>query len=314
MKILSNFQYILDEASKKGINFEVVSENEEISCFSLGKKKVYVYKKHLPFNNTVGPKISKDKNLTKKVLGFYGVNTPKGILTSSVNEAKQELSNGNLKFPLVVKPNDKALGEDVHALLESDSEFEKFLSLSFKKNKKVLVENYYEGDDFRFLILNYKVIAVAKREKPYIIGDGVKTVSELVDELDSSRERKVLRDDEFLRITKKQVSGLNEIVVRGKKVILRGNCNFRTGGILANVTDEVSDYYKGIAIRCARALTLRFCGVDFLITDHKNKSEYVVTEVNSVPGMDAHMVADYGNGINVAAMVLNEMFEEAPNE
>jgi cyanophycin synthetase len=53
----------------------------------------------------------------------------------------------------------------------------------------VIVETYLSGDDHRLLVVNNELIAATKRTPGHVVGDGVKTVRELVDIVNADLEK-----------------------------------------------------------------------------------------------------------------------------
>ena len=51
---------------------------------------------------------------------------------------------------------------------------------TIKISDGIIVEEYVEGADYRFLVVNYKLIAVAKRTPASVIGNGNSTIRELI--------------------------------------------------------------------------------------------------------------------------------------
>ena len=52
-----------------------------------------------------------------------------------------------------------------------------------------MVEKYLPGNDFRLLVVGERLVAAARRDPPHVIGDGVHTVRELVDIVNSDPRR-----------------------------------------------------------------------------------------------------------------------------
>ena len=143
---------------------------------------------------------------------------------------------------------------------------------------KKIIEEYFKGDDFRFLVLKGKVIAIAKRIPPFVVGDGKKTLKRLIDEFNKGRDKdkKLKIDEETLRNIKKQKVFLGIIIEKGRKIKLRENANKSTGGFSEDVMDKVHPRFKEIAIRATRKVDLSFAGIDLLIKDATSKnSSYV---------------------------------------
>ena len=308
-KIQSNLSYLFTEAEKVGLKVVVISKKPELYSVSNGKKRELILNGLTSLNSSIGPKISKDKNLTKKVLSFSGISVPNGILSSKWNEVLDWIKVSKAIYPFVVKPNEKALGTDVISYIDNQEELKKSFDIIVQKYGKVLVEEYFKGEDFRFFVLDYKIIAVVKRKRPSVVGDGKSTVIQLINKLDEKRPIKISVDGELERIILKERVSLGSVLEKGKKLILRDNSNFRTGSILYNRTKEVHKKYCEIASLAAKVLNLRICGVDILTNDIANFSKYVVTETNSVPGFDVHMETEFGGKVNVAKEVLEVLFK-----
>ena len=79
---------------------------------------------------------------------------------------------------------------------------------------------------------------------------------------------------------------------RGRQVRLLEVANLSCGGDSVEITRRVHRSFKALAARVAKALDLRFAGVDLLTADITLPlQEYVVLEVNSAPGLDHYAAA-----------------------
>ncbi|MCX6219111.1 hypothetical protein [Spirosoma sp.] len=54
---------------------------------------------------------------------------------------------------------------------------------------EVLVEQFVQAYDFRLLVIDYKLCAVAQRIPTRVIGDGSSTISQLIDAMNSAPRR-----------------------------------------------------------------------------------------------------------------------------
>lgn len=288
-KPITNSRYLLDTAPSCGVKMTVVDENLPLVEVEKGGKSKLIVKGQLPLNSSQSVKIVREKDLTKKIISRKGVKVPKGVLIKTWEELIKKVGNKDLKFPLVVKPNTEALGKGVVANITNSEELkEAFLEIAGCYGE-VLVEECFVGDDHRFLVLDGEVIAVAKRLRPFIVGNGVDTVEKLVTTLNETRVKKIPFDKELDRNLEKVKMNLRTIIPAGVKVNLRANSNFHTGAIVVDATEKAADEYKDIALKAAKAVDIRFAGVDILTKDITVFADYVVTEINSVPGLDVHL-------------------------
>ncbi len=87
-----------------------------------------------------------------------------------------------------------------------------------------------------------------------------------------------LRDSQFL----------NSILGRGLRVALLDNANLSSGGDGVDVTDNMHDTFRQLAIRLTRDMGLRFCGVDIMVNGSIANpcKDYRVLEINAAPGLD----------------------------
>ena len=158
----------------------------------------------------------------------------------------------------------------------------KYLSEHYGLN--VWIESYEAGDQYRFLVMNCKVMSVLRCSPPVITGDGVQTIAELTEHMDDR--------DVLLRI---QLSGLamDSVLESGIQLALRGGGSLSNGGSCEDVTAEMPLHFKELAIRVAEQTGLRtLAGVDLTIENisgNAGKPNCVVNNV--VPDPDLHMHA-----------------------
>lgn len=306
---MNKTEILINKARKLNIKVQLVSKNKKIFRFIKNNQSKYVVGELAPLNNSVGTRLSKDKHITKNILNKIGIKTPQGFLLHDWKEVHILIKTGKLSYPLVVKPNEKAAGTDVAANIQNIKELKTIVSLMEKKYPDFIVEKYCEGDDHRLTVIDGKVVASCKRVRPFIIGDGVSSLEELIEVFNKKREYKVKVDNEVLRSLKKQGIGLDSIIEKDKKVNLRENSNMTTGGMVVDVTDMVNPKFKKIAVKAVSELSLRFAGVDIITPDISKDSKYVITEINGLPGWDIHINPDYGLSRDISGFILDALWK-----
>jgi cyanophycin synthetase len=154
----------------------------------------------------------------------------------------------DLGWPVVVKPLDASHGRGVLTNIRSEEE----LRLAYRDARKfrddVIVEQFLEGHDFRFLVIAGRFICAAQRVPAFVVGDGKRSIAELVEEStsdsaprhraredpDEDRDRRPLARAPLARgMTPKSLPGA------GETVYLKATANLSTGGISRDVTDSV---------------------------------------------------------------------------
>ncbi|MCD8505999.1 MAG: hypothetical protein LRY37_02450 [Alkalibacterium thalassium] len=112
---------------------------------------------------------------------------------------------------------------------------------------------------------------------------------------------------------KEQGYTFDSIPAEGERVLLRENSNISTGGDSIDMTDDMDESYKKLAVEMAKALEVKVTGLDLIIPDiarpsTKDKPGYVVIEANFNPAMHMHAFVQKGKGRNLARKVIDMLF------
>ncbi len=112
----------------------------------------------------------------------------------------------------------------------------------------VLVEQFLTGKDYRVLVINDQVVAVAERVPAHVIGDGEHTIAELVEIANRDPRRGIGHEKVLTRITiNEQAERLLEqagytletVPAQGEQFFLRSTANISTGGTAIDRTNEI---------------------------------------------------------------------------
>ncbi|PRR83173.1 cyanophycin synthetase [Clostridium vincentii] len=269
----------------------------------------------------VSADIASDKELTKALLINQNIPVPQGAKVCNVISLLKE--GEKIGYPLVLKPRYGCKGEGVILNISSEKELIKAYNNMKSKYKDLLIEEYIEGNDYRVCIVANSVVAVSLRKPPYVIGDGKHALKELIRELNNDSIRgydhespltKVKIDDELLNFLSKQELSLNNIILRGEKVVLRQNANLSTGAIAIDCTNDISEENKQICIRVAKTIGLDICGIDIKTRDINEplSKNGVVIEVNAAPGIRMHLHPFKGRMQDVGEAILNLQYNGKP--
>ncbi len=147
------------------------------------------------------------------------------------------------------------------------------------------------------------------------MGDNVHTITELVEFKNQNPLRgkgyktpleKIVIDDNVKMFLKGQDIDENYIPKLDETIYLRHNSNISTGGDSVDLTDEVDEVFKQIAVNGAKAIGAKICGVDIIIEDYKNpNSNYSVIELNFNPAIHIHSYPFKGKERNVAKKIID---------
>ncbi len=308
---------IVEEAKRRKIPVSVDNDSLLIT-FGQGVNQKKMWATVSSQTSSMGVDIAADKEITKRILDANYISVPKGTIVHSQEELLDAIKS--LGFPLVIKPQDGNHGRGITTNINSKEKALAAFVIAKKISNNVIVEHFIQGNDYRFLVINHKLVAVAKRTPAMIIGNGVDTIDALVMKTNQDPKRghahentltTIKIDDETNTILKENHLTLDSILPKGKVLYLKGTSNLSSGGTAADVTDEVHPFNIKMAEKVSRLVGLDICGIDVVcktITAPIKKDNGVIVEVNAGPGFRMHLDPCEGPGRNVAAPVLDMLY------
>ena len=266
--------------------------------------------------------IASDKDLTKTLLKACGVPVPEGCIVRSAEEAWEEAQD--IGLPVVVKPYDGNHGRGVSLNLMTQADVEAAYHLAARKgdSKSVIVERFIAGDEHRILVVGKKVVAAAKGESLWVVGNGISNIKQLVDDQINIDPRRGTGEDsplnaldpeygaEILLELKRQGMDAFSVPVDGQRVLIQPN-----GNVAMDVTDLVHPEVAAAATLAARVVGLDIAGVDLVAEDISkplSQQRGAIIEVNASPGLLAHIKPANGKGREVGKAIVEHLF--APEE
>ena len=307
---------IVNAARARGIPYRRLTQGSLVQ-FGWGAKQRRIWAAEVDSTSAVSESIAQDKELTKQLLRAAGVPVPWGQPVDSVEQAwavAQEIG-----LPVVVKPRDGNQGKGVTVNIV-DREHLEIAYRAASQHGQPMVERFLPGSDFRLLVVGNRLIAAARREPPQVIGDGVQTVAQLIDQVNADPQRgdghatsltKMRVDEIALARLKAQNHTLGTVPAKGERVVLRNNANLSTGGTATDVTDDVHPEVAARAVAAARMIGLDICGVDVVCETMLRPLEEQrggVVEVNAAPGLRMHISPSYGKGRAVGEAIMDHLF------
>lgn len=220
----------------------------------------------------------------------------------------------------MIKPIDGNHGRGVTTNIEDREQAIKAMENAKRISNSVIVEQYITGEDYRILVINYRMVAAAKRLPAQVTGDGLHSVRALIDQVNADPRRgygheKVLTSINVDTITMKQLEAqqldLDAVPEAGRTVVLKDTANLSTGGTSVDVTDMVHPSIVFMAERISRVIGLDICGIDFITKDISkpvSETRGAVIEVNAGPGFRMHLAPAEGLPRNVAAPVIDMLY------
>lgn len=262
--------------------------------------------------------IACNKEATKRMLEAASIPVAGGGICSDETELEEIIAK--IGYPIVLKPLDGNHGKGASINVTNIDDAKAGLVFAQNYGRRVIVEKFITGYDFRILVIDNKVVAAAQRVPANVKGNGINTIQELIDieNLDPKRgygHENVLTeisvDRDTTDLLAKMGYSLETIPQQDETVYLKSTANLSTGGTSVDVTDMMHPENIFLSERIARVIGLDVCGIDIMaenLTQPLKENGGVILEVNAAPGFRMHLAPSEGLPRNVASPVLDMLY------
>ncbi|CAN5636510.1 cyanophycin synthetase [soil metagenome] len=266
----------------------------------------------------IAVELAGDKEETNRILGQLGLPVPRQELVQSPEGAARAAQS--IGCPVVVTPYNGNHGRAVAIHLTTEAAVRAAFDAAREVSRSVIVESFIAGEDHRLLVVDGALVAATKRTPGHVVGDGVHTVADLVERVNTDPRRGVGHEKVLTRLElDHQAERLLDILgytaetvpPEDEVVYLRSTGNLSTGGTATDVTDVIHPDNADMAVRAIRAIGLDVGGVDFLTSDITRSWKELggaVCEVNAAPGFRMHSAPSEGKSRDVAGPVVDMLF------
>lgn len=281
-----------------------------------GSRQRRIWTAETELTSAIAEGISRDKDLTKQLLQAVGVPVPEGRLVSDATDAWAAAEE--IGVPVVVKPHDGNHGRGVFTNLNTREQVAKAWAVAADEGSGVIVERFVVGNEHRLLVVGGKLVAAARGELAWVVGDGRHPITELIElqlNADPRRGRtedsplNPVRIDSAARIElASQGFDADSVPADGVRVLIQ-----RNGNVAFDVTDSVHPSVAAAASLAARTVGLDIAGVDLVAEDISrplSEQRGAIVEVNAGPGLLMHLKPADGTPRPVGRAIADHLFPE----
>lgn len=306
---------ILRAASQRGVPYY------RMNCGSLVQLGEGVFQRRIwtaetDATSAIAESIAKDKHFTRTLLASAGVPVAKGRLVTDSNDAWNAAQE--IGLPVVVKPRDANHARGISLDLRDRTSI--YNAYDWAKvdgeTEEVMVEQYIEGEHHRLLVVGDQMVAAAKGQREFVIGNGHHTIEELVAEVNRDPRRGenytdqlgVLKLDPAALIELQKQNVTPETILKsGQQILVR-----HVGDLIEDVTDRVHQTTAAIAVLAAKVVGLDVAGMDLVVRDISqplSDQRGCIIEVNAGPSLAHHVEPLIGKPQPVGDAILNLLFQ-----
>jgi len=264
-----------------------------------------------------------DKALTYDLLARKGYPLPAHQLFTLSQLPAAEAFLRAQRGAVVVKPaNGTGGGRGVTTGVTTAKSLRRAARIAAGFNPNLLVEEHLSGKSYRLLYLDGVYVDAVRRDAPAVVGDGRRTIRELVVQENLRRRRSrplsalspLVIDGDSRNCLERQGLSPAHRPRDGEAVIVKAAINENCASQNLNVRDEISKDIVQAGAALVSDLGVRCAGVDLICDDASLPLEQgrgIFTEVNVNPGIHHHyLIADPDRGVAVADRLLEHLFSQ----
>lgn len=313
------------EGWRRGLTLRFINKNQMKAQteFILSNKN-----RRYRFSGSRGNIISKeainictDKYITKGVLKKSGIPVVDGERFHK-NIKDEEIVHyvEEFGYPVVLKPHNGNGGEGVIVDIQDESTLRDALVhvRQTLKYSTVLIERYIPSQDYQLYIIEDKVVAAFERVPAFIIGDGKRSINQLINKKNAQRRKNPglyqhlidKKDKTLQNLIEKQGYFLEDIPLKNEKIYLSIKSNISVGGEVIDKTEQLPNKVKSMAINAAKSIpNLPICAVE-LIVERNSRQSYVL-ELKTQPTISSHLFPNEGTARDVPKEIIDYLFPES---
>lgn len=292
---------------------------------ALGRRQYYFRGACTPFNSHVSGAIANNKYCTSLMLQRAGFPVPKSVVINAYDMATRSLDDclGDLTFPLVAKPTiDTSKGQDVLCNITTIEQLRNYVVTHLKKHEFITIETFHGGlNSYRVLVFKNKVLGVVWRFAAAVTGDGIHTISELIEITNQKRAaandilKPIVMDEECHICLDAQGLNLGYIPKPDEAISLGYTTNTTRGGTVMSLDTRLCKSNEKYFVKAAKVLGIELAGFDVLCDDIFKPVEQlkgVILEVNPTPSIRIHEEFATGKAVNVTKRIVRRLIYRHP--
>lgn len=264
---------------------------------------------------------SSDKAFTKQLWSTLGIPVAQGRVVTDPDDAVQLAEQ--LGWPVVVKPLDSDYSNGVTLNVRDPAGVRSAYETARSVSESVMVERTLPGTVHRFLIVADRVVSVVRRDPAGVVGDGTRSIRELV-ELENLSPRRGpdhrwplqrlhLHQEELTYLAEQGLSA-DSIPAPGERIELRREPFLTTGGESHEVLDQVHPETLAIVRDAVRVVGLDLAGVDLIARDIAiplTEQAGGLLELNAQPAICLHLAPFNDKPQPVGEAIIESMFPDS---
>jgi cyanophycin synthetase len=320
------------------INIPYIIINNQYDLIQLGygikQRKIWLSVSNL--TSGISESIIKDKYFTKKILHEQNISIPNGDIASNITDVYKIVDK--IGYPVVIKPinanQQKGITLNITSKNKLKFAFEHAIKFNKNNEKNIIIEKYFDGDSYRIVIVNNKIIACCKSHfkevNTIIIGDGISSINDLInyqvpnkylelyyEEIEKKNNNTIVnpismeeqgnryfKKDLFIEYLNKQNLNLTTVLSKGQKLKIKKIYDSYIDIDINNINNDIKDK----CLLATKIVDIDICGIDLILKDIEkplNSDNGVILELNSGPDLHIHKNSKISIGKEIIKYIYN---------
>jgi D-alanine-D-alanine ligase-like ATP-grasp enzyme len=302
---------IWEEATRRGIEIrQVLFWGKPLDHFRAKVNGRIIFFNSLPIPPWLSHKGYRwidDKLVFAKKLEAKEIPSPKTRKILSWKDALRAFES--LEKPIIIKPKLGSLGRHTTTNINTKEELRKAFDLARQITFSMVAQEHLFGSVYRATVVNNVLVGFFRGDPPFVLGDGVKNIKELILEKNQHKPERVsdiLINEELLNFLKREDYTIESIPLVGTHVNLLAKTGRFYGGYTKEMLPEVHPKFHSIFKKASELVSVPVAGFDLIIGDptkDPDTQRWGIIECNSLPFIDLHYFALEGEPVNVAKYI-----------
>jgi glutathione synthase/RimK-type ligase-like ATP-grasp enzyme len=305
-----------DAATHFGASVELLGN--DILEIRSGRAYTRVRENTTAIDNPMTLAVASNKPLVYRLLADRGLRVPNHLEFKLKDIAQAAAFIARFGGVWVVKPANGAGGRGVTTGVISTFDLVRAAVAAAAYEPTLLVEQQFEGDNYRLLYLDGVLVDAVLRKRPMVVSDGRSSIRKLIGSENRARVEiggkfayvLISKDMDMRRTLAKQGLSLSSVPKKGTVVTLKNVINENSARDNLPATRLLCDSIIEDGAAAANAVGARLAAVDVVTRNPAvplGQSGGVILEVNTTPGYHCHYYRQ-GEGCPVALEVLSAIF------
>ncbi len=307
-KLSSSARLVIEEALKRGIKVDVLSSPENLICFQKENHLEYLKQGTLTSKeNLMSYFLMGNKIITRYLLAENGLNVPFTKTYSNLEESLAAYPN-LADRDWLIKYEENNHKEQILVKSQEELAFRASLTKAFTVGQKALLEEFIPGEEYRLFLVNQKCVAAIALNPARVIGDGKKSIRELITEKNKLRQSKIELNLDLISFLQQGNFTLDICPSPNEKVVLQNQADAEKGADYLNVMSSLPEEYKKISESASKIMKVQIAELRIIIRKLSlpaKSRNYAILGFNLNPDLSVYTHPDEGEGQNVSKAILD---------